>query len=581
MSLGSGHFHGIRYWEAGDMVLVGGKACDFYGVDAKTGKTKLWVKDLCLNLEGNLPKGDFIYRTSIDSIVATYDKGHQFVFVLPGYMHSSLRADGLGDARHTTLGISMDAPYNILWRLYSSPPKDRLVKAWAFEECGIGYFRDIPCKDAAAVNRAGLEWDFALPNQPPSRWGGVTANWGQPAVDEETGILYTATGNQGPYSNLTLAPGPRLYGSTIMAIDMNKGQRVWWQQPFPHDMYDYDCMHSGILLEHPQLGKVYVKGCKEGVDYILDAKTGKPDLMIDTTKDQLARGQISTLQNKYYAPDPKSFHDMREWNWISWPAAKPGEKGEHFTLPAPIYPGWNNGLFSSEQAYDPQAQRLILYETAEVRTVLKENPYIVGGELFITSNYPISNTTLVARDVATGAIKWTWFYPFSKQRAPPIVSGGMVIAGFTDGYVRFFDKDTGNLMREIAIGAPIVVGPSIGTDAAGNAKILVLAGSMRGTDIRYGTGPVVPGTLLSIGLSDKAEPSAKTTTVTTTATTTQSTTLTSTSATTVTTTAPGATVTTSVVQTETSGLPSEVTYAAIGVAMIAIAAAAVLVMRKK
>ncbi|HEY4699699.1 MAG TPA: hypothetical protein VIH27_04935, partial [Nitrososphaerales archaeon] len=386
-SLGFGH-HGTRYWASGDVILEQGVLCDIYGVDTKTGKTKFSIPDLCKDVPGNVyPR----YGGGDIATVGTYEKGRQFINVLAGTMHSNLNAP---DSRHVTMGISMDPPYNILWRVFSHPPYDRLSKDWALQECDIGFFLDIPCNEVAAVNRAGLEWDYGLPNELISKWSGTTANWGQPVIDEDTGIMYTQTGNQGPYSNMSLAPGPRLYGSAIMAIDMNKGSRLWWLQPFPHDPYDYDCNWSGILAENPALGKVYIKGCKEGIFYVMDAKTGKPKYKMDVRPDQLARGQITTLNYKVYAPNPKSYHDMREWNWISYPAKAPGEKGEHFTLPAKIYPYWYNGIFATDMSFDPESNTLILKEDALEATVTKEFSYIAGGSLFSSTANPNSNSTI-------------------------------------------------------------------------------------------------------------------------------------------------------------------------------------------
>ncbi|MCL4436499.1 MAG: hypothetical protein M1503_03705 [Thaumarchaeota archaeon] len=538
--------------------------------------------------------------------------------VLPGRVHSSIAQVINGDARHVTIGIDMNTK-QILWRVFSFPPQDKPTKDWALQECSTGFFRDTPCSEVAQVNQKGLEWDWALPDKPPIKYAGVTSNWGQPVIDEDTGILYTQTGNQGPYSNLTLSPGPRLYGSTIMAIDMNSGKRIWWLQPFPHDPYDYDCNWGGILAETKSIGKVYMKGCKEGVFYVMDAATGKPKYTVDVRKDQLARGQISSLSIQAYAPDPKSYHDMREYNWISYPAAKPGDKGEHFTLPAPVYPAWMNGIFQTDMSFDPDGQRIILYEGALQTTVLQEYTWEAGGNLFSTKDNPVTNTSIVARDLSTGKVVWSWFYKYSQQRAAMAVSGGMVFTGFTDNYLRFFDKDTGKLLHEMAIGAPTVVGVTIGKDADQNSKIFIIAGK---TGI-FGAGMAgqasVPGTLIAIGLSDKSAGAVQTTTVTTTAaattitstatttttsistsvstsittsattqtvTTTSATTATTTLApqtqtTTVTSSAPAQTTTVVSSVTQTTGLPSEVTYAAIGVAVVALIAAAVLAMRKR
>ncbi|MBI2936901.1 MAG: PQQ-binding-like beta-propeller repeat protein [Thaumarchaeota archaeon] len=577
------HSHGFRYWESGNAILDYGIACDIYAIDAKTGKEKFRINDLCLNVPGNT--NSYGTGLSYGASVGTYEKGRQFIYVLPGSMHSNLARP---DSRHVTMGISMDAPYQIMWRVFSAPPQGVLVKDWALEECDIGYFRDIPCSEVAKVNRAGLEWDFARPNEPPSKWAGVTANWGQPVVDEDTGIMYTQTGNQGPYSNMSLAPGPRLYGSTIMAIDMNKGKRVWWLQPFPHDPYDYDCNWSGILLENPTLGKVYVKGCKEGIFYVMDAATGQPKYKVDVVQDQAARGQILPIATtpppdgiRTYMPDPKSYYDMREWNWISYPATKPGEKGKYFTLPATMYPSWTNGIFGTDMSFDPKTQTLMLYEDAIVRVVTREFPSEPGRELFTTIRAEPANSTVVARDIVTGKVKWTWFYGYSAQRSAMAVSGDMVFSGFTDGYLRFFDINSGKLLKELPLGAPVTIGVTIGKDSSGDSKIFAMSGSSALiAPAYYKVADMVPGTLVAIGLSDKAT-TGQTTTVTTTQSTTLTTTSSTTVATTVTTSAPAQTVTATQSVTQTTGLPSEVTYAAVGVAVIALIAAAVLVMRKK
>ncbi len=608
------HNHGFRYWEGGDMLLTYGLACDFYGVNAKTGAKTLWVKDLCKDVPGNLG----IYQPSVanSAVIGTYEKGRQFIVIQPSRIHSNVAQVAPRDSRHVTIGISMDAPYKVMWRVFSSPPQDQPVKDWAITECSTGYFRDIPCTEALAANRAGLEWDFALPGQPIGWYGGVTANWGQPIVDEDTGLMYTQTGNQGPYSNMTLAPGPRLFGSTIMAIDLNAGKRVWWLQPFPHDPYDYDCNWGGILTENPTLGKVYLYGCKEGRYFVIDAAKGTPKLTVDVRDDQKARGQISIDPHKFiYEPDPRSYYDMREWNWISYPAKDVGGKGKFCTLPCTVYPDWYNGIFATDRAINPVTQTYFLHEDGLQVTIQREYGYFAGetnykgGNLFDTVRPSNTNSTIVARDIATGKVKWVWFFPYSHQRAAPVVTGGMVFSGFTDGTMKFLDEGTGKVLNEIIVGAPVVVQPTIGKDSQGNSKIFVIVGATRlagAANFGLGGQNEVPGTLVALGLSTKTTTaatstitttstttsvstttstttSATTTTVTTTSATTR--TVTSTSATTATTTVvstqPARTTTVTSQVTESVGLPSEVTYAAVAVAIIAIIAAAVLTTRKK
>jgi alcohol dehydrogenase (cytochrome c) len=340
-----------------------------------------------------------------------------------------------------------------------------------------------------------------------------------------------------------------------MAIDLDKGERKWWLQPFPHDPYDYDCNWSGILIEHPELGKVYTKGCKDGILYMMDALTGEPIWTVD------AHEEIYPGAANYHLTDPFSFFDLREW--------KSPDDGTYHTLndegQITLYPSWLHGTFGTDKSYDGEDT---LYHYAQLAGVdFNSRPLELGVGASRSSYHAGGNVSIVARDVVTGDIQWTWFYPFSVQRSHMVVTEDIVFSGFTDGTMKFFDKDNGDLLDEFNVGSGIYVGPTIGKDSDGESKIFVAMGGITvvgGRQAPYGGGvvvPVVPGTIMALGLSEAA---AQTTTVTTTATT--STTVISTTASTI---------------TEETGLPAEVTYAAVAVAIIAIVAAAFLMMRKR
>jgi outer membrane protein assembly factor BamB len=594
------HLHGIRVWEAGNVVLKSGLACDFYGIDVDTGETAFSVDDLCVDIPGNL----YDYRQGSVSMtnIGTYEKGNQFVYVLPGVQHSWVFS---GDFRHTTIGIDMDT-HEILWRVYSFPPQGVLTQDWALQECSTGWFRDIPCSDVAAAGDT-LEWDWANPNEPPSVWGGVTANWGMLPVDEDTGLIYTQTGNQGPYTYIGETPGPRLYGSTLMAINMDTGQRVWWSQPMPRDPYDYDCNWSGILADHPTLGKIYMKGCKEGLLHILDAATGEPIHLIDVPSEMAARGQIEaagaiTYLNggiRYREMDPFSNYDMRV---MDAPDGSP-----YCGDPCLLFPAWGNGLFGTDKAYNPETGVLFHY-TGGLMVEIVESvrpPWEEDQAITVTAGGFPSNSSVVARNVESGEEIWSWYYDTGTQRSALVTTSDILFAGFTDGFIRFFNSATGELLREMNTGNPMSSGLTTGADAAGDQKIFAIIAS-------GGFGSATPGTLIAVGLNDRAQAAAQTVTVTqttrttvtttsattitqtsiSTTTATSTTTMTTTSATTVTSTLAAQTITqTSTAEAQTTtvtsevteevGLSSTITYAAVAVAVIAIIGAAVLYTRKE
>ncbi|MFC1754390.1 PQQ-binding-like beta-propeller repeat protein [Thermoproteota archaeon] len=572
MGIIAAHLHGIRYWESGNALLLTGRACDMYGIDADTGETSFMVEDLCLDIPGNM----YLMQQGAASQtnIGTYEAERLFVYVLPGAMHSSVFE---GDFRHTTLGIDMDTK-EIVWRLYSFPPHGVLSKDWALQECDIGFFRDIPCSTVAAQAPENLEWDWAQPDEAPSIYGGVTSNWGQIIIDEDTGIIYTQTGNQGPFTYIGETPGPRLYGSTIMAIDASSGQRLWWNQPMPRDPYDYDCNWSGILAEDPTYGKVYMKGCKEGLLQILDAETGEPIHSIDVIEDQVNLGQVSDAALKEYPEGGIRFRTMDPLNNYDMRVMTAPDGSSYCGDPCNVYPYWMNGIFATDMSYDPTTNILYHYAGAlQVNGLQSGEGAIASGSFSVGgAQSPTTNVTIMARDVTTGEIKWSYYYDLSMQRAHMVVSDSLLWTGFPDGMLRFFNKDTGELLREMNMGSALQVGTTTAQDSDGNQKLFILTGE--GSSAINGIMPATPGTVIAIGLSERAQ-SASIMTVTSTATSTSSTTVTATS-TSISTSISSTTATITSSVTEEVGMSSTITYAAVAVAVIAIIGAALLYTKK-
>ncbi|MAE80847.1 MAG: hypothetical protein CL695_04605 [Chloroflexi bacterium] len=562
--LGSPHQHGFRYWETENVLLQAGMECEFYALDAATGEEKFNVGPMCLDVPGSVyPYNTFGSMMGLAQL-GTYEAGRLFI--------GSVAYGDLGvikTGRTQIIGIDMDNPSQIVWRIFTMPPQDRPVDDWALQECDIGWFFTIPCSQVEAEARNNLmnDWQFK-PRETPHWSTGVTANWGQPVVDEDTGLLYMNTGNITPFFYTNYRPGPNLYGSAIIAIDMNVGKLKWWMQAYPRDPWDYDCNWSGFLVDDPMLGKVYVKGCKLGYLHVLDAVTGVHIHYIDTrAPDQVdpRMGNLNSGQLGVAAPlNPLSRFEMKELS-IAFKEYQDAEGQD-------LNPGFFHGSFGSDPAYNDGT--IFHYVQSGILTLppwtWPENPYDAEEGAYYP--YGTSNpgkATLVARDLVTGGLKWTFYYPWSNIRGFPIVTGNMVIMGHPDGFMRFLDEDTGELLREINLGGAMGVGLTIGKDFNGNSKIFVLLNTASGAG--YAITPGVTGTLVAIGLYERA--------ITTTSTTT--TTITSTLTTTATSIVPAKTMTTTQEVTEEVGQSSTVIYAAVMVAGIAIIATAVTAKRKQ
>jgi len=112
---------------------------------------------------------------------------------------------------------------------------------------------------------------------PFTRGGAVP--WMPPAFDPELGLVIFGTGNAAADFDGTHRAGANLFASSIVALDVRNGQRVWHFQEVHHDVWDYDQASPPVLFEVTHHGKpVKAVGAagKTGWLYILDRNTGQP-----------------------------------------------------------------------------------------------------------------------------------------------------------------------------------------------------------------------------------------------------------------------------------------------------------------
>jgi len=111
------------------------------------------------------------------------------------------------------------------------------------------------------------------------RYSGNTNVWSTFSVDDELGYIYlpTGTATSDYYGGHRL--GDNLFAESIVALDIETGQRIWHFQAVHHGVWDYD------FPTHPNLVDVSVDGrdvkalaqiSKQGFTYVFDRVTGEP-----------------------------------------------------------------------------------------------------------------------------------------------------------------------------------------------------------------------------------------------------------------------------------------------------------------
>ena len=288
---------------------------------------------------------------------------------------------------------------------------------------------------------------------------GGGASWSGGSLDTETGLLYMPTGNGAPDFNATSRPDEQKYTNSLLAINITNGKIVW-NNPFlakgtvlPNvslpDTHDWDTSWGSnfikVKFDNGTSQGIVIGHNKRGDVMAMDASTGKP----------LWWKTIGTLYRTDSIP-------MINGSGETWPGTQYGIEGFSAADNDTVY------VASSSMGF---------------------NFFVNGTEgkavpVFDSISNGVGNGTITAIDVRTGDIKWqhptaypTWVSPLVTNEV--VFSGHITATGkpyqFNDfgaptrtplvpsGIIMALDKDTGKVLWQYNVGAPIGIGgPSIG-----------------------------------------------------------------------------------------------------------------------
>ncbi len=108
---------------------------------------------------------------------------------------------------------------------------------------------------------------------------GNTGVWTQMTVDEELGIAYLPVESPtGDYYG-GHRPGNNLFAESLVAVNLQTGERIWHFQFVHHPIWDYDIPCAPILVDITVDGreiKAVAQPTKQGWVYVFDRVTGEP-----------------------------------------------------------------------------------------------------------------------------------------------------------------------------------------------------------------------------------------------------------------------------------------------------------------
>ncbi|MBI4473345.1 MAG: pyrroloquinoline quinone-dependent dehydrogenase, partial [Acidobacteria bacterium] len=132
------------------------------------------------------------------------------------------------------------------------------------------------------------------------RYTGNAGVWGQISVDEELGLVYLPVElPTGDYYG-GHRPGNGLFGESLVAVDLQTGQRKWHYQFVHHGIWDMDIPCAPILADITIDGrtiKAVAQPTKQAMLYVFDRETGQPIWPIEERP--VAKGDIP---GEWYSP---------------------------------------------------------------------------------------------------------------------------------------------------------------------------------------------------------------------------------------------------------------------------------------
>jgi quinoprotein glucose dehydrogenase len=108
---------------------------------------------------------------------------------------------------------------------------------------------------------------------------GDVSSWAPMSADQENGIVYI------PTNGVTIDywggfhPGDNLYGTSLIALNAQTGERAWHFQLVHHDIWNYDTPTAPVLLDvniDGQKVPIVVQTTKQNMAYTFNRLTGEP-----------------------------------------------------------------------------------------------------------------------------------------------------------------------------------------------------------------------------------------------------------------------------------------------------------------
>lgn len=281
--------------------------------------------------------------------------------------------------------------------------------------------------EMAAETWAGNWWELG---------GGGTA-WDGMAFDPDLNLLYVGTGNGSPWSReyRSNGTGDNLFLSSILALDADTGELVWYYQTTPGDDWDYTAVQNIILADieiDGTLRQVLMQAPKNGFFYVLDRETG--ELLSAEAYGHVTWAYEVDMETGRPLETPEARYSS-DGSWLS-----PGPIGGHNWQPM----SWNpdTGLVYIPGQYNQSFYRV--NDQFEVRPgAFNTGTGGAGGVRTDPPELPQPDGFIAAWDPATQREAWRVGVDGSRNGGTLSTGGGLLFSAGLGGDFFALDAETG------------------------------------------------------------------------------------------------------------------------------------------
>jgi quinohemoprotein ethanol dehydrogenase len=329
---------------------------------------------------------------------------------------------------------------------------------------------------APEMRRAADTWD---PKRDPSFGGGGTV-WGLMAYDPNLDLVYFGTGNAAPWSAVRDWSGgtgrDRLYAASIIALHATSGRMAWYYQTTPGDIWDFDSTMNVVLATLKIDGaerRVLLQANKNGYFYVLDRETGRP-----ISARAFAYMNWSTGVDKSFRPIVVRDSDYTVAPKIVYPSAVGAHSWQPMSYSAAaglVYiPAIETGNIMANVKTIPASQLTDVDGQTGVELIFPDDmlSYSFWEAMFgVLPKFPAAppdgskkllRSVLRAWDPVKGQVVWeqqTSQGYLVMDGGALSTAGGLVFAGREDGQFVVYDAATGQILKQIDTGSPIMAAP--------------------------------------------------------------------------------------------------------------------------